>query len=393
MTRFDRYMLRQLLAVFGFFALVIVGINWINRAVEMFDQLIAEGQSARTFLSLMLLSLPFVAQLALPVAAFAAAIHVTNRLTTESELVVAQAMGVSPWRMARPVLAFGVILGVVMAGLVHVLVPQSRAALAERQASIAGDVAARMLSEGRFLNPADGVTFYIREITPEGELRGIFLSDAREGGQRTDYLATRGYLVDGAPGDTGSAPALVMFDGSAQTFDEADARLSTTTFESFTYALATLFEPTGRARRSVREYPTPVLFAPGPEALAETRRSPEEFMFEAHVRMVQPVVPLVAALLGFAVLQLGGHSRFGVWRQIAAAIGLIVLVQLAENAVADLARRDMALWPLLYAPMTAAAAITLGLLWRAAAPRRLGPRGLRRRRAPPPVAAAPEAPR
>ncbi|MEO6300594.1 MAG: LPS export ABC transporter permease LptF, partial [Paracoccaceae bacterium] len=46
MTRFDRYLLSQLLTMFGFFALVLVGVYWINRAVGLFDQLIGDGQSA-----------------------------------------------------------------------------------------------------------------------------------------------------------------------------------------------------------------------------------------------------------------------------------------------------------------------------------------------------------
>ena len=101
MTRFDRYVLSQLLLLFGFFALVLVGIYWINRAVVLFDQLIADGQSAGTFVTLTLLTLPNVVRMVLPIAAFAAAVHVTNRLTVESELVVAQAAGFSPWRLAR----------------------------------------------------------------------------------------------------------------------------------------------------------------------------------------------------------------------------------------------------------------------------------------------------
>ena len=43
MSRFDRYLLSQLLALFGFFALVLVAVFWVNRAVGLFDQLIGDG--------------------------------------------------------------------------------------------------------------------------------------------------------------------------------------------------------------------------------------------------------------------------------------------------------------------------------------------------------------
>ena len=117
MARFDRYMLSQLMVLFGFFSLVLVLIYWINRAVVLFDQLIADGQSAGVFLEFTALSLPSVMRLALPLAAFAAAVYVTNRMSTESELTVVQATGYSPFRLARPVFFFGIIVALMMSAL------------------------------------------------------------------------------------------------------------------------------------------------------------------------------------------------------------------------------------------------------------------------------------
>jgi len=57
-TRFDRYMLSQFMVLFGFFALVLVSIFWINKAVRMFDRLIGDGQPAWIFLEFTALTLP-----------------------------------------------------------------------------------------------------------------------------------------------------------------------------------------------------------------------------------------------------------------------------------------------------------------------------------------------
>ncbi|MDE0346978.1 MAG: LptF/LptG family permease, partial [Boseongicola sp.] len=179
LRRFDRYMLAQLLMLFGFFALVLVLIYWINRAVVLFDQLIANGESAVVFLEFTALSLPNVVRLVLPVAAFAASLYVTNRLMSESELVVVQATGHSPARLIRPILIFGCIVFVMSSVLAHVLVPASQARLSERSAEIAENMTTRLLREGQFLHPAAGVTFYIREVSRIGALQDVFLFDAR----------------------------------------------------------------------------------------------------------------------------------------------------------------------------------------------------------------------
>ena len=101
MARFDRYLLSQFLLLFGFFALVLVSIFWINSAVRLFDQLIADGQSAGIVLQYTLLSLPRVIGMILPIAGFAGVVYVTNRLAGDSEMVVLRSSGISPWRLAR----------------------------------------------------------------------------------------------------------------------------------------------------------------------------------------------------------------------------------------------------------------------------------------------------
>ena len=68
MSRFDRYVLSQLVVLFGFFALVLVSIYWINQAVRLFDRLIGDGQSAFVFLEFTVLTLANVIRMVLPVA-------------------------------------------------------------------------------------------------------------------------------------------------------------------------------------------------------------------------------------------------------------------------------------------------------------------------------------
>ena len=123
MSRFDRYVLSQLLVSFGFFSLVLVGIYWINQAVIIFDRLISDGQTANVVMAFMALSLPGVIANVLPLSAFAASLYVTNRLNSESELVVMQATGFSPFRLSLPYCTFGILVFLMLSVLVHVLAP------------------------------------------------------------------------------------------------------------------------------------------------------------------------------------------------------------------------------------------------------------------------------
>lgn len=331
------------MVLFGFFSLVLVLVYWINRAVVLFDQLIADGQSAGVFLEFTALSLPSVIRLALPLAAFAAAVYVTNRMSTEAELTVVQATGYSPFRLARPVLYFGLIVALLMSLLMHVLVPLSSARLAERQSEIAQNITSRLLTEGQFLEPVNGVTFYIREITPDGELRDIFLSDTRSDSEQVTYTAARAFLV--RDGDT---TQLVMIDGLVQTLRSADQRLFTTSFADFAYNISNLIQPSESRRRRDSHLSTWELLHPTPEIEAETGRRAAHLIAAAHDRFSQSILGTVAALLGFSALMVGGYSRFGVWKQIIGAIVLIIVVKAVETSGLRLARGDPQLWMAAY---------------------------------------------
>ncbi len=365
MSRFDRYLLSQLMMLFGFFSLVLVAVYWVNRAVGLFDELIGDGQSALVFLEFTALTLPNVIRLVLPVSAFAAAIHVTNRLTQESELVVMQATGFSPWRLARPVLFFGAIVATMIAVLMNIVVPASRTTLSARSSEIEANVTARFLREGEFLHPAAGVTFYIRQIAPTQELLDVFLSDARDTAQRTVYSALRAVLLRSESG-----PKLVMFDGVAQTLDMQTAQLTVTRFADLTYDIGGILTAQPVPRRTPEELPTRLLLAPTQELERDVGASRAELLQEGHSRIAAPFLGLAGPLIGFSALLVGAFSRFGLWRQVLGAIVLLVVVQLVANVAATAVLRNAALWPLTYIAPTLGLSMAAGLLWVTSLPRR-----------------------
>nr|WP_058261158.1 LPS export ABC transporter permease LptF [Thalassovita gelatinovora] len=358
-------MMSQLMVLFGFFALVLVSIYWINQAVRLFDRLIGDGQSAFVFIEFTALTLPNVIRLVLPVAVFAGSVYVTNRLSSDSELVVMQATGFSPWRLARPVLYYGLIVGLMMTILTHILVPISLGQMKLRENEISRNITAKLLTEGTFLHPADGITFYIRDITLDGALEDVFLSDRRSDNRAMTYTANRAYLIN----DDG-ATKLVMVDGMAQSYLRDGNRLFTTHFVDFTYDISDLIGVSDVNVRQIRNSPTWELIREPAAIAAETGESIGRAIEELHYRVNQAFLCVVAALIGFSTLLVGSFSRFGVWRQIVAALVLLVIIKLVEGLVTDAVRANADLWPLVYGPSVAGAMMSVTLLYWAAKPRR-----------------------
>jgi lipopolysaccharide export system permease protein len=364
-TRFDRYILGQLLGLFAFFTLLLVALYWVNRAVAVFEQIIADGQTARVFLELTVLSLPFIIGEVAPVAAFAAAAAVAHRMVGDSEMVVMQAAGFSAFRLARGAMLFAGLVALATTVLVHAIVPQSRVVLAERQAAITADVAARFLRDGAFQFPTPGIAFYIRRITPEGALENIYLADTRDPAQPVTYTARSAILTQ-----TETGPKLLLRDGMVQVLDDA-RRLSVTRFADFGYDLGAAISPAGMGLRDAGALSTATLLQPDAAAEAATGMSRAALLYRGQHRMAQPVFAAAAALIGFASLLLGAFSRLGLWRQVLTGAVLLVAVYTVGTTAEGTGARDARLaWLAWLGPLSGIGTAAL-LLWLAQRTRRV----------------------
>ena len=363
MARFDRYMLSQLLVLFGFFALVLVSIFWINRAVVLFDRLIGNGQTALVFLEFTALGLPRLIATVLPIATFAAAVYVTNRMTSDSELTVLQATGSSPWVLARPVLIFGVCVALFMATLSNFLVPMATAQLQEREQEIAQNVTARLLTEGIFLHPTQQVTFYTRIIDTDGVLRDVFLSDRRNAEMDIIYTAAEAYLLR-----NGDATTLILVDGLAQRMEQDGLRLATAKFADFSFDISSLVKSDAVKETKIANLTTPTLLRSWNTVQKTSGRSAGAVAEELHARFAQPLFCIIAALIGFSTLLIGGFSRFGVWREIVIAFALLIFLDGVRGTLSSEVVGNAALWPLLYFPSMIGAVIAGLMLLHAANP-------------------------
>jgi len=363
LSKFDRYMLSQFLILFSFFALILVAIFWINRAVILFDRLIGDGQTALVFLEFTVLGLPKLITTVFPIAAFAGSVYVINRMTSESELTVLQATGSGPWRLARPVFVYGICVAVMLSVLTHFLVPMAKAQLTQREAEISQNVSARLLTEGEFLHPSSKVTFYTRLIGTDGVLRDVFLSDRRNPEEGMIYSASEAYLVRNGNGTT-----LIMVDGLAQRLSSETNQLSTAKFRDFSFDISALVSNSTEEYTSVDSMVTPALFtdwtALGDQVDITQGTIAEEF----HARFAAPLFCIVAAMIGYATLILGGFSRFGVWREIVIAFGLLIAIDGIRGTMEGVVRSDPSRWPLIYLPSLIGMVLVLAMIWQTAHP-------------------------
>ena len=345
MQKIDRYIFVQIASAFSFFLLVLTIVFWINRVIRLFDKLIIEGQNSSALLKLALMSLPSIFTIAFPFACLAASIFVTHRLKSDSEIIILQNSGLSPWRLVKPFFIFGIISMVVLGFITTILEPRAAKELYKNRIELDNSISARFLKEGKFIHPTKGITLYIKEIEENGTLLDILLHDSRSNEQVISYTANQAFL---AKNDL--TTSLYMENGLIQTIQSETQSLSTTKFESIVIDLSNFIGKKPSDRIYLSHLPTWSLLFEVQQVMIITQINRALINLELHTRFHQPIFCFVAALLGFSCILVGSHTKFGLGKQISLAIVTVIFIKIIESYTTKIAVSTHLLWPVIYTP-------------------------------------------
>lgn len=365
MRRLDRYLLRQLVAAFGFFALVFTGVVWLTQAVRLIDTVVASGRGGMILLEFSVLVLPEVMVIVLPLSALGAALYTLNKLYSESELIVMMSAGLGPAALLRPVGAFGGLIALALALVVLILAPRGAAALAERTQELRSDLASALIVERQFIHPAAGLTLYLAEVGEGGELSGLFLNDQRDPERVVTYSAEQAHFLR-----EGDEARLVMEDGVALELDGGSRQLNAVEFRQFVFDISDLLDKDEDRSPRPAEYFLPQLLHPTPEMLAGRKARPGPFIAEGHYRIVLPLLAWLYPPIALVTLLAGGYRRSGFGRRVIVAVAVCVALQSLAIVGRSRAQDDAELWPILYVPVALGVAYVAALVLRLSRPRR-----------------------
>jgi lipopolysaccharide export system permease protein len=354
MTGLNRYILRQLIIGTLIVTGVLAYILWLTQSLGYIELIINKGLSIGTWLELTLLLLPNVMVIILPIALFLVVLFVYNKMTIDRELVVAQAAGISRWGLAAPAGAVAILAMATGYALTLYYGPMSVRAFKELQWSVRNDVSQVMLREGTFNQVGKGLTVYVRERSPDGDLRGLLVHDKRDKGKSITMMAEAGAVVSGPDG-----PRVMLSKGSRQELKPGGGDLTLLYFDSYTVDLG-LIEAIGDARfTDNRERTTTELFTLSEEDGIKPRNV-RRLRVEGHQRLINPIFNLSLAAIALAFILTGTFDRHGQAKRISIAVFCVIIIEAAGLGAASLASKNLLFVPLVY--LVAFVPLILGLL-------------------------------
>lgn len=333
----SRYLTRQLLFSTLVISTALTMIIWLTQSLRLLDLVINGGAPLNMFGAMLMLTVPRFFELILPIALAISIVFLFNKLIADSELIVMQACGLSPWQLVRAVLWMAILIGVVILVLGGWVTPKANKELDQMRDLAKSGFSLNLLRPGVFNTLGDDITIYLSERSGMDDLRGMLIHFSPADKPSQTIWAKRGGMITTADHN----PVVIVYDGIRQEYNEKTNRVENLRFESYQVDLASFLQKSPRDRSlDPSHYDVVGLFEKIPSLPHDRHR--REFLAEAHNRLARPFLAISFALCAVTPFLLGMYNRRGNNLRILLTIVMLVGLQAVYLGAMSFAQKNMA---------------------------------------------------
>lgn len=322
MGSIGRYIFRT---TFGAFLVVLVSLTvviWVTQALRDIDLMTSQGQTILVFVGITGLIIPLLILVIAPIALLIAVAHVLNKLSGDSEIIVMNAAGISPWFLFRTFLTVAIVVSIFVTAISAYFAPKGLRMLREWLTEVRANVVSTIVQPGHFTTIENGVTIHIRERNLSGQLLGIFLDDRRNPVERLTVMSEVGELIDN---DNGTF--LILQKGVVQRHAANQRDPAMVVFDRYAFDLSQFAGGPQSIKYSIRErYLWQLIFPDPADQLYTEQRG--QFRAELHDRLLAPLYPIAFLIIAFAYLGAPRTNRQSRTVSMLGAIGGVALLRL-----------------------------------------------------------------
>jgi lipopolysaccharide export system permease protein len=326
MGSISRYIFRTTFSAFLVVLVSLTAVIWVTQALHDFDLVTSQGQTILVFMGITALIIPLLVLVIAPIALLIAVAHTLNKLSTDSEIIVMNAAGMSPWVLFRAFMTVAVVVSIGVACISAYFAPKGLRMLRDWLTEVRANVVSNIVQPGRFTQVETNVTIYIRERRPNGQLVGVFLDDQRNPAERITVTAEAGEVIDNDKGTF-----LILKNGVLQrrTGDQRDPVM--VVFDRNAFDLSQFGGPREAIKYSIRERYLWQLILPDPKDQLFIEQ-PGQFRAELHDRLMAPFYPIGFTIIAFAYLGAPRTTRQSRTLSMVGAIGGVAALRLTGFA-------------------------------------------------------------
>lgn len=318
----------------------------ITQILPLIDMVTRSRDALSSFVKIGFLLIPTMAILVTPFALLLAALRTLNQMNSDSELVVLEAAGRSPFSTVRPIIWLSIVASIVTLVTLHTVEPWASRQLKTILIGAQADLVGKAVQSRTFSKIQENTWIQVSEELPGGDFGKVLIIDSRDPKTELIYYAKRGRLVN----HEGSV-LLALIDGELHRRERVSGEVSIISYGSTVIDLAEFTASGGTSGDQPQELSTPELISALDAPDVKTKRA-QELRSELHRRNTDWFYPLV---FGLVAVFFAGSARTQRQEQPAQiALGALVAILLRVAGFVAVSRAGVS-------PIFAAAAYVVPL--------------------------------
>ena len=292
------------------------------------------------------LLLPNLINIILPIALFAVVLFVYNKLISDKELIIMEAIGLNIKRLAKPAIYIAICMTIFSYFITLRLGPLYAKKYRTFAFEAKNDLSALLIKEGEFNQITDGLTIYVKNSN-NNILTDIFINDQRTPKNIRTILAEQGIVSA-----TKNNVTLTLSNGSIQ--EKVKDRYTVGKFERYTADLGVIATSSERNLKVTELGNFELAFA-RELGYADEKTYPK-YLVELHKRLIMPLYNLIFTIIALiAIFKSPLNKRSENKNMIFAVIGMVI-VEMGYIAIFNFLRVKMNFYPFVYL-------LTVGLIY------------------------------
>ncbi len=192
----DRYILKEIAFPFFMILFILTFVLLMGKILQLMDLMVNKGIRVTDIALLIIYLMPSFLLFTIPISLFVAVMMGLGRLSSDNELLVMKAAGMSLPQIARPILVAVGASFLLTAVTSYYLAPRGNYAVKSLLFDVARQKASAGIKEKVFNDEFSGILIYADKVPVSGEyMEGVLISDTRNTGEQSTIIASRAYLL------------------------------------------------------------------------------------------------------------------------------------------------------------------------------------------------------
>lgn len=192
----DRYIINEIALPFFMILFILTFVLLMGKIMQLMDLMVNKGVQFGDIALLILYLMPSFLLFTIPISLLFAIMMALGRLSTDNEIMVLRASGISLYRLARPILFAALACFVATLITSYLLVPKGNYAAKLLLHNLARQKASLGIKEKIFIDDFKGILLYADKVPVKGNtMEGVLISDQRLGNEPSTIVAQKASLI------------------------------------------------------------------------------------------------------------------------------------------------------------------------------------------------------